>query len=890
MMLKRRLSIPAPVWVAGLGFIVAGFVSLYELTAQQQLIFQSFRTGTWMVVQLEAETMRLDSAVSARVADPASVSADDVGLALDLLYSRIPLLLVSSEAAGLREVKGFVDLVRQAQDAMPEVERAVAALDPKNPATYVAARAAIGKVREPVRNAVQLGLITDRSTFEERMRGGQIELFAGIGLMMLIGVIMVGVALVQSRRSARLGFAAQEAAEAAGVARGRLVDALNAISEAFVYFGPDGRLVMANERFQELHRELGELMRPGLEYETFTREIVARGLVKLDTPADRWIRQRLENAVEPRTSFEVEMKGGRIVLVSERRTREGGLVSVRTDVTEITRARELLANRLHALEASLDGIALADKLGRLIYANLAFAHVYGYERPIDLIGRPWRDFWDPAETSRVTAEILPRIEMEGRWLGEASGLRVGGEPFPKEISLTRLADGGLALVVHDITERKNAEIERASLREQFYNAQKLEAIGRLAGGIAHDFNNILAAVNGYAHLLVDDLPEGSETQAFARQILLAGARAKGLVREILAFSRTEQAARSAVKVDGIVVETLGLLRATLPSSIRVELDLAAPAAVVDGNATQIAQVLMNLCVNARDAVAERQDDGDGVINVTTGVVEIDGGCAEGVKVATKDQANSAAFRVEDGGADGVTRMWLGVLAPGPHVRVSVRDTGIGMSRKIMERIFDPFFTTKDVGKGTGLGLAAVHGIVTQHGGAITIESRLGEGTTFTVFLPAAEHVAEAAGEEGAMVEAAPAGASILVVDDEDLVATMIARGLERLGYEVACTTDSEDALEAFAEDPNAFDLVITDQTMPSISGLDLSKRLLAIRPDLPIILCTGFSESVNETVARAAGIAVYLTKPVRPGDLAAEVARVLAGRPTSKTHRHGDAA
>jgi PAS domain S-box-containing protein len=887
---KGRLSIPAPVWVAALGFLVAGFVSLYELTAQQQLIFQSFRTGTWMVVQLEAETMRLDSTISARVADPASVSADDVGLALDLLYSRIPLLLVSEEAAGLRDVKGFVELVRNAQDAMPELERAVAALDPHDPATYTAARGAIEKVRKPVRDAVQLGLITDRTTFEQRMRRGQIELFAAVALMMMIGVMMVGVALVQSRRSARLGLEAQEAAEAAEVARGRLVDALNAVSEAFVYFGPDGRLVMANERFRQLHRDLGELMRPGLDYETFTREIVARGLVKLDTPADEWIRERLDNAVEPRTSFEVEMKGGRIVLVSERRTREGGLVSVRTDVTEITRARELLANRLHAMEASLDGIALADKLGRLIYANLAFAHIYGYARPIDLIGRPWRDVWDPAETDRLAAEILPRIEADGRWLGETSGLRITGQPFPQEVSLTRLADGGLALVVHDITERKNAEIERATLREQFFNAQKLEAIGRLAGGIAHDFNNILAAVNGYAHLLVEDLPAGSETQAFARQILLAGERAKDLVKEILAFSRTQQAERTTIRLHDIVDETLGLLRATLPSSIRVDLDLAARDALVDGNATQISQVLMNLCVNARDAIEERRDDRDGIINVTSQIVEIDGGCAEGLKVATKDQVGPAAFRVEDGGTQGITRMWMGVLSPGPHVKVSVRDTGTGMTRKIMERIFDPFFTTKDVGKGTGLGLAAVHGIVTQHGGAITIESRLGEGTVFAVFLPIAQHATGIADDVEAVARAAHAGASILVVDDEDLVATMIARSLERLGYEVACTTDSDDALEAFAEDPNAFDLVVTDQTMPSISGMDLAKRLLAIRPDLPIILCTGFSETVNEGTARAAGIAVFLTKPVHPSDLAAEVARVFAERAPRGKRRHDDAA
>jgi len=872
---KWRIRIPAPLWFATLGFLAAAFVSVHEITLRQKETFESFRTGAWAVVQLDSEAGRLENAIMGHYADPLNVTTDDIDLAVDLLYSRFPVVLEGQRNSGMRRVNGMVDLILQAQAAMQPVEVQIARIKAGEPNTLPAVTEALHQLRDPVRSAVRLGIALDQETFEPRLRDGQIGFVLDIGFVVLAGGFMVTIAIRQSRRSQRLGDLAQIAAEAADMARTRLVDALNAISEAFVYFGPDGRLVMANDRFRQLHKDLGPMMQIGLDYPTFTQEIVERGLVKLDGPAEDWILERIAASAEPQASFEMEMPGGRIVLVNERRTREGGLVSVRTDVTEITRARELLAKRLHAMEASLNGIALIDPEGHVIYANLAFATIHEYERPDDLIGQPWRHFWDPAEAMRIEREILPMVGREGTWFGETRGQRAKGGVFPQETSLTRTSDGGLALAVGDISERKRAELESAVLREQFFNAQKLEAIGRLAGGIAHDFNNILAAVNGYANMLIEDLPANSETQGFARSILSAGERAKGLIREILAFSRTEKTERTTVRLNGLVDETLSMLRATLPTTIRLDIQLAEASPLVNANATQISQVLMNLCVNARDAIDERGKS-DGAIRITSSVVAIDGGCAEGLASGSGSNVDASILRI-DGDTDAdATRIWMGRLSPGPHVLLSVRDNGIGMPADVMERIFDPFFSTKEVGKGTGLGLAAVHGIVTQHDGAITIESRIDEGTVFHIFLPVAVDRSEIPPAPLPKARPAARSATILVVDDEEMVATMIARSLERLGYEVVCTTTPEEALEAFRENPDAFDIVITDQTMPGMSGVDLGRTMLAMRPSLPVILCTGYSDSATEASARAGGIAAFISKPARPSELALEVERLLA--------------
>jgi len=398
-------------------------------------------------------------------------------------------------------------------------------------------------------------------------------------------------------------------------------------------------------------------------------------------------------------------------------------------------------------------------------------------------------------------------------------------------------------LIRDINERKEAEEATAKLEAQLHQAQKIKAIGTLAGGIAHDFNNILAAILGYTELTMYDLPEGSLARANLEQALKAGMRAKNLVQQILTFSRKSEQERRPVQIHLIVKEALKLLRSSLPATIEIRQNIDTKCGVVLADPTQIDQVMMNLCTNAYHAMHER----GGVLEVSLNVFEIDAAFA-------RTHAN---------------------LQEGSYVRLTVSDTGHGMDRATMERIFEPFFTTKAVGDGTGMGLATVHGIVTSHDGAITVHSEPEKGSTFHVYFPRLDSILQ---PEAQTTEPVPRGKErILFVDDEEQLVRMGQQMLERLGYHVTVRTSSVEAVEAFRAQPDRFDLVITDQTMPNMTGVELAKELMRIRPDVPIILTTGFSEVVTPQEAKNAGIREYIMKPVVARDLAQAIRQVLDG-------------
>jgi PAS domain S-box-containing protein len=394
--------------------------------------------------------------------------------------------------------------------------------------------------------------------------------------------------------------------------------------------------------------------------------------------------------------------------------------------------------------------------------------------------------------------------------------------------------------VWNIAERKRMEEEQERLQKQLYHAQKMEAIGTLAGGIAHDFNNILSAVLGYAEMARDDSPRNSVAARGMERVLEAGGRATALVRQILAFSREERGERIPIDPGLIVKEVAKLLRPSLPSTILIKQKTAATRAIL-ADPTQMHQILMNLCTNAFHAMEQ-----------TGGTLEI---AIEQVSLS----------------ATGLSQQ--PTIAPGDFVVLSVTDTGPGITPEIRERIFDPYFTTKGVGQGTGLGLSIVHGIVTEHGGFITCESEPGRGSIFSVFLPAINDLASLEHESAQPV---PTGREhILLVDDEQLLAEMGQAMLERLGYEVTVRTSSTDALTLFQQHPDRFDAVITDQTMPGMTGLELAQRLLRLRPDLPIILCTGYSSLVSEDQVRSCGIKGFVMKPFTMKEAAALLRTVL---------------
>jgi len=363
----------------------------------------------------------------------------------------------------------------------------------------------------------------------------------------------------------------------------------------------------------------------------------------------------------------------------------------------------------------------------------------------------------------------------------------------------------------NITDQKETKAEKERLETQLRQAHKMESIGTLAGGIAHDFNNILSSVIGYTELTLTDLPHESVAKNNLEGVLKAGRRAKDLVTQILTFSRQSDQVHVPVQIHLIVKEALKLLRSSLPATIDIRMNIRNAGQVL-ADPTQIHQVIINLCTNAFHAM---QDE--------TGILDVD---LSPMKLDTPDPLTYPD------------------LPPGSYVKLQVRDSGHGMSKPVIDRIFDPYFTTKDKGKGTGLGLAVVHGIVKSHKGAITVESDLGKGSVFSVYLPAVEQTAVI--KEPKKKPLLKGKETILLVDDETEVVEIEKQMLEYLGYYVTTCTGSAKALEIFQDCSKAFDMVITDMTMPNMTGDKLAKEIIKIQPDIPVILCTGFNEKVDK--------------------------------------------
>jgi len=415
-----------------------------------------------------------------------------------------------------------------------------------------------------------------------------------------------------------------------------------------------------------------------------------------------------------------------------------------------------------------------------------------------------------------------------------------GREFPVEISLSPFdgPEGQLvSCVIRDITERKQLE-------ERLRQSQKMEAIGTLAGGIAHEFNNILAGLLGFTTLLQHEVPPDSRVGEYVQHIRRAGLRAKDLVQQIVAFSRADLTTCEPLQLDQVVQEALTLLRASLPATVDIQYRSRDPGVMVYANRTQLHEVIMNLGANADYAMRET----GGRLTVSLDSIEV--------------SAVFASFHPP--------------LGSGRHVCLTVDDTGTGMSPEVMAHIFEPFFTTKAVGEGTGMGLAIVHGIITGYGGTITVESTQGVGTHFTIYLPWLDApVMRAAVPELPL----PHGKGcVLFVDDEDAVTLATRLLLESLGYDVVAHTTSHEALEAFRVSPTRFDVVISDQTMLNMTGEELTYALRHIRPDIPIILCTGFSRLMDAAKAEALGLEALLMKPVDEHELATMLQQILSRR------------
>ncbi len=515
---------------------------------------------------------------------------------------------------------------------------------------------------------------------------------------------------------------------------------------------------------------------------------------------------------------------------------ESALISVLLDVTELRQAQQALAESEEQyrllVSTAQDAIYILQD-GKLVFANPEVERTTGFSRE-HLYGIHFSELLHPDDLELVSRRYQQRLN--GQKVPDNYPMRVIGADGKvcwiqsSAVLLTWKGRPAILYVARDITEQRRME---AQLRQ----SQKLEAVGTLAGGIAHDFNNILAAIMGYAELSLDLTPGGGPVASNLEQVITACKRARDLVSQILSFSRHSEHQLQPLILEPLVREVLGLIRATTPSNIDIITDLEKGGLVL-ADPVQIHQLLMNLCTNAAQAM------------------EPDGGS---IRVGLN--------RVELAPGDPLTGP---TLPPGPYVRLSVADTGPGVPPEIGDRIFEPFFTTKEPGQGSGLGLSAVHGIVQGHQGAVSLEQRPGGGAVLLVLLPEADQALHQPGPEPA--PATPGGKErVLFVDDEPPLVEIARNMLARMGYQVSGFTSSQEALAEFQRDPWAYDLVISDQTMPGLTGAALAREIKARRPELPVIICTGFSHQLSPEQAAEIGVSAFVMKPIT----SAEISRVM---------------
>ncbi len=507
------------------------------------------------------------------------------------------------------------------------------------------------------------------------------------------------------------------------------------------------------------------------------------------------------------------------------------------------RAEEECARLAGAVEqASESTIMVNSRLG-IEYVNPAFELINGHTRE-EVVGKSYSDLLGAPEDEG----IRDAFRQGQHWKGRLSRKRKDGRVFELEVVISPVRNNSGKILNYLIMERDITQEVR--LQQQLRQAQKMEAIGTLTGGIAHDFNNILATIVINSEMALFDLPGGSRVRTNLDLILQSGLRGKDLVKQMLLFSRKSEKKQEIITLPPLIKETFKLLRSSIPTTIQMELHLKTESDSVSADPSQIQQVIMNLCTNAAYAMRE-----------TTGSIDIS---LQGITFGSTDLPE----------AD---------MQSGDYLVLSVKDTGSGMDEEIRKRIFEPFFTTKPVGEGTGLGLSVVYGIVKSHRGGITVYSEPGKGSVFKVYLP---KVDTGVAEKAETPKPIPRGNErILLLDDEEIIVNSVRNMLQHLGYQVTALMDNREALKLFSEKPSEFDLVITDQTMPFMTGEDLGKELMRIRSDISVILCTGYSDMISSEKATAMGFRGFIMKPFTVRESAELVRRVLDRKKPSNSSK-----
>ncbi len=610
---------------------------------------------------------------------------------------------------------------------------------------------------------------------------------------------------------------------------------LQTTSAGFWIADPNGKLLETNESYCRMSGYCME--------ELLTMSI--SDLETLETEADVHHRiEKIKSCGHDRFESRHKRKDGSEfdveVIVQYRLFGEGLFIVFLHDITERKRAEAERERLLFAINQAQEIVAITDASGEIAYVNPVFEAITGYSSS-EAIGKNPRFLNSGIQDTAFYKNLWDTILSGTPWTGRIVNRRKDGALFTTECSISPIRDEDGEIVNFVWISRDISEI--INLETRILQAQKIEAIGALASGIAHDFNNILFPITGLAELLMGDFSPNSHQYEHACEIYKSAMRASDLVKQILSFSRQTENKEAPVLVQSILKEILKLMRSTIPSNIEIRSTVDKNCGLVMADPTQMHQIAMNLITNAFHAVKET----NGEITVTLNETKI-------------NKTNKTGLSLE----------------PGRYALLSVSDSGYGIPAENIGKIFEPYFTTKKQGEGTGLGLSIVYGIVKAIGGDIQVSSEVDIGTTFNVYLPLMKKMPAFKPSEGAAHEAM-GNESVLIVDDEPVIVRMVSQMLQRLGYKVTFRTSSTEALEAFRASPDSFDLVVTDMAMPRLTGIQLATEIVKIRPEIPIILCTGFSEKLTEEKVASLGIKGILMKPVGKWDIAQKIRKVLDG-------------
>ncbi len=657
---------------------------------------------------------------------------------------------------------------------------------------------------------------------------------------------------VSKAQELALEYAAAEAERA----RVRLTAAVDALQDGFALFDAEDRLVLCNEQYRQIYPLSAPAMQPGTRFEDILRHGLAHGEYRAAIGREEeWLTERLAAHRAPENQMEQQLHDGRWLRVYERATPDGGRVGLRVDITALKEAEaRSLADRAAAMDASLDAIAITGPDCAILYANAAYAaltHAPGGATGT-LTGQNWQHLFGADVVRGLRADVLPRLARDGTWQGDITGTLADGAPVDLDISLTRRPDGAVLWIMRDLTERHRAENERNRLREDLQLAQRREVIGQLSAGLAHDFNNLIAAISGSAGLIATETgPQATDRiLGHAARIQRAADQAEALVRRLLALG-TRSSQRRTVDLAACLREAADLLRPGLPKSLRLVLDLPDQPLLAEADPTDILQLVLNLGLNARDAMTGHPAPLGG----HTLTLALHNG-----PLATGDEV-----------------FGVGALAPDcVHACISVTDTGPGLTTSEAERAFSPYFTSKGA-KGSGLGLGIVRGITLAAQGALALARGPQGGARFVVRWPLAIKAAPSQAAPQITAMGRLDGTAILLADDAEDVLAVWTTILEKAGAEVAPSSNPADILDVLAEDPAAFDVLVTDFDMPGMTGADLARAVHGLRPDLAVVLVTALPDWRGRDRVGVAdpGFAAVLAKPVTAQALVAGIAAAL---------------